>query len=255
MVTAEAKALIRRLNNQVQNRTEMETMARVLILVLEVVNRIPRVKVKMQPSVEGHTGFHRLLFTCWNWWQSATPHRSGKKCCDRYRNFWNRCYSTTSSGGAHFTDWSSASNRYGLYSNEFKDVGNWESHQRGKQNKTYIKLYPYSSITYYVSRGRLCGGRITRSYWESDHERFVYCIYPHWLIAEHLVKISLYLFEISLLTHSSIQFHIIASHLFFQDSLLSHTFHHFINLKSHCSHILRLGRETTLWKHCQNSRH
>ena len=97
-----------------------------------------------------------LLFTCSNWWQSATPHRRGKKCCDRYWNFWNRCYSTTSSGGAHFTDWSSASNRYGLYSNEFKDVGNWESHQRGKQNKTYIKFYPYSSITYYVSRGRMC---------------------------------------------------------------------------------------------------
>ena len=56
-VTAETKALIRRLNSQVQNCTEMETTARVLILMLEVVNRIPRVMIKMQPSVQGHSTF------------------------------------------------------------------------------------------------------------------------------------------------------------------------------------------------------
>ena len=56
-VTAETKALIRRLNSQVGNCTEMETTARVLILMLEVVNRIPSVKIKMQPSEQGHSTF------------------------------------------------------------------------------------------------------------------------------------------------------------------------------------------------------
>ena len=54
-VTAETKALIRCLNSQVQDRTKMETTAWVLILMLEVVNRIPRVMMKMQPSVQGHS--------------------------------------------------------------------------------------------------------------------------------------------------------------------------------------------------------
>ena len=163
-VTAETKALIRHLNSQVQNRTEMETMARVLILMLEVVNRIPSVKIKMQPSEQGHSTFTNFYLHV--------------QTDDRVPLLIIEVKNAATAAEISDTDATAQILReVHILLTEVRQVTDisfiltnsktWRigrSHQRGKQNKSYIELYPYYSITYHVSRERLCGGWIVRSY-------------------------------------------------------------------------------------------